>query len=124
VLQNLPRRRSTLKSDCSTRKKKENNRISRGADRKGDKEEETKRISYVVKGSETEKLTEVNKHDKKKLSDPKCAYGLNRSNTGIVGSNPARGMDVCPPFFCVVLSRVGRGLAAGRSPSKGSYQNV
>jgi hypothetical protein len=25
-------------------------------------------------------------------------YGLDRSNTGIVGSNPARGMDVYPRF--------------------------
>jgi hypothetical protein len=26
-----------------------------------------------------------------------------RSNTGIVGSNPTRGMDVCPRFFCVCV---------------------
>jgi hypothetical protein len=29
----------------------------------------------------------------------------------IMGSNPRRSMDVCPPFFCVVLSFVGTGLA-------------
>jgi hypothetical protein len=34
------------------------------------------------------------------------------SNTGIVGSNPTRGMDVSA-FFCVMLSCVGRGLALG-----------
>jgi hypothetical protein len=35
-----------------------------------------------------------------------------RSNSGIVGSNPSRGMDVCPRFFyfCVVLC-VGSGFA-------------
>jgi hypothetical protein len=32
---------------------------------------------------------------------------------GIVGSNPAQGMDFCPLSFCVVLSCVGRGLATG-----------
>jgi hypothetical protein len=26
-----------------------------------------------------------------------------RLNTGIVGSNPARGMDVCLPLFCVCV---------------------
>jgi hypothetical protein len=44
-------------------------------------------------------------------SKPRSVFG--RSNTGIVGSNPARGMDVCPRFFCVVPSCVGRGLATG-----------
>jgi hypothetical protein len=30
---------------------------------------------------------------------------FNRSNTGIVGSNPAQGMDVCPrfPVLCSVV---------------------
>jgi hypothetical protein len=37
---------------------------------------------------------------------------FNRSNTGIVVSNPDRGMDVSA-FFCVVLSFVGCGLATG-----------
>jgi hypothetical protein len=36
-----------------------------------------------------------------------------RSNVGIAGSDPARGMDVCLCFFCVVLSCVGRSLALG-----------
>jgi hypothetical protein len=38
-----------------------------------------------------------------------------RSNAGIVGSNPTRGMDVCVcvySVFCVVLC-VGSGLATG-----------
>jgi hypothetical protein len=35
-----------------------------------------------------------------------------RSNTGIVGSYPIRGMDVCS-FSIVVLACVGRRLAAG-----------
>jgi hypothetical protein len=43
-------------------------------------------------------------------------------SNGIVGSNPAEGMDVCPCFS--VLCCVGRGHAVGRSPSKESYQNV
>jgi hypothetical protein len=38
---------------------------------------------------------------------------FDRLNIGIATSNPARGMDVCPRFFCVVLSCVGRGLASG-----------
>jgi hypothetical protein len=38
---------------------------------------------------------------------------------GIVGSNPAQGMDVYPLSFCVVLSCVGRGLATGWSLVQG-----
>jgi hypothetical protein len=39
-----------------------------------------------------------------------------RLNTGIVGSNPTRGMDVCVRLFCVcVVLRVGSGLATGWS---------
>jgi hypothetical protein len=40
-----------------------------------------------------------------------------RSNTGIMGPNPIRGMDVCVRLFtlCVVLC-VGRDLATGWSP--------
>jgi hypothetical protein len=43
-----------------------------------------------------------------------------RSNTGIVGSNLNRGMDICERLFrvCVVLC-VGCGLATGRSPVQG-----
>jgi hypothetical protein len=36
-----------------------------------------------------------------------------RSNNGIVGSNPARGMDVCLRFSVFALSCVGSGLATG-----------
>jgi hypothetical protein len=39
--------------------------------------------------------------------------GLGRLVAGIVGLNPAQGMDVCPLSFSVVLSCVGRGLATG-----------
>jgi hypothetical protein len=38
---------------------------------------------------------------------------FDRAKIGIAGSNPARGRDVCPCFFCVVLSCVGRDLASG-----------
>jgi hypothetical protein len=44
-------------------------------------------------------------------SQESTAFG--RSNVEIAGSNPSRGMDVCPRFFCVVLSCVGIGLALG-----------
>jgi hypothetical protein len=50
---------------------------------------------------------------------------FDRSNTGIVGSNPARGVYVCMyvrtylRVFCVVLSCVGTGIATGRSPVQG-----
>jgi hypothetical protein len=40
-----------------------------------------------------------------------------RSNTGVVGSNPTQGMDVCVCLFCVcVVLCVGSGLATGWSP--------
>jgi hypothetical protein len=42
--------------------------------------------------------------------------GLGRLVAGIVGSNPAQGMDVC---VCIVLSSVGRGLATGWSLVRG-----
>jgi hypothetical protein len=32
----------------------------------------------------------------------KMLYAVGRSNTGIVGSNPARHMDVMSEFFCVM----------------------
>jgi len=35
------------------------------------------------------------------------------SNTGIMGLNPTRGVDVCSRFSVLVLSCVGRGLASG-----------
>jgi hypothetical protein len=43
----------------------------------------------------------------------KASTVFGRSNIGIADVNPARGVDVCPRFFCVVLSYVGRGLASG-----------
>jgi hypothetical protein len=54
------------------------------------------------------------------LSKASTVFG--RSNIGIAGLNPARGMDVSV-FLYVVLSCVGRGLGAGliprpRSPAK------
>jgi hypothetical protein len=48
--------------------------------------------------------------------------GFARSNTGVVGSNPTRGIDVGVRLFCVCAGLcVGSGLATGWSPSKGSY---
>lgn len=49
-------------------------------------------------------------------SVPACTV-WHRCNIGIVGSNPSRGT-----LLCVVLFRVGGGLATGRSPGQGSYQ--
>jgi hypothetical protein len=45
------------------------------------------------------------------------------SNTGVVGSNATRSIDVCLRLFsaCVVLC-VGSGLATADPPSKESYQ--
>jgi hypothetical protein len=42
-----------------------------------------------------------------------------RSNTGIVGSNPTQGMDVCLVYSVFMLSCVGSGLAMGWSPVQG-----
>jgi hypothetical protein len=43
-----------------------------------------------------------------------------RSNTGIVGSNPTQGMDVCVRLFCVcVVMCVGSDLATGWFPVQG-----
>jgi hypothetical protein len=48
-----------------------------------------------------------------------------RSNTGIVGSNPTQGMDVCMRLFCVcVLLCVGSGIATGWSPVQGVLPTV
>jgi hypothetical protein len=45
-----------------------------------------------------------------------------RSNTGIVGSNPTRGMDVCVCLFCLFCPVcAGSSLAMRWSPSKESY---
>jgi hypothetical protein len=48
-----------------------------------------------------------------------------RSNTGIVGSNPTRGIDVCVCLFCVgTVLFVGSGLATGWSPVQGVLGNA
>jgi hypothetical protein len=47
------------------------------------------------------------------------------SNTGIVGSNPTRGMDVCVRLFCVCFVLcAGSGLATGWCPVQGVLQTV
>jgi len=48
---------------------------------------------------------------------------MDGSNTGIVGLNPDRGMDVYPRrvFLCCAVC-VGRGLAMGRFPVQGVLQ--
>jgi hypothetical protein len=43
-----------------------------------------------------------------------------RSNTGIVGSNPAWGMDVCPPFSVLCSVQV-QALRRADPPSKEIY---
>jgi hypothetical protein len=48
-----------------------------------------------------------------------------RSDAGIVGSNPTRGMDVCVRLFCVcVVLCVGSGLATGLSLVQGVLPSV
>jgi hypothetical protein len=48
-----------------------------------------------------------------------------RSNTGIVGSNPIRGMDVSVRLFCVYVAlRVRSGLATGRLLVQGVLPTV
>jgi hypothetical protein len=53
----------------------------------------------------------------------KASTVFGHSNTGIVGLNSSRDMDVCPRF-CVVLPCVGRGLALGRSAVQRVLPNV
>jgi hypothetical protein len=48
---------------------------------------------------------------------------LERSKSGIVGSNSAGGMDVYVAFFWVVLSCLGGGLVMGRSAVQGVLPN-
>jgi hypothetical protein len=44
----------------------------------------------------------------------KTCTGVARSDTGIVGSNPKQGMDVCVRLFCVcVVLYTGSGLTPG-----------
>jgi hypothetical protein len=47
-----------------------------------------------------------------------------RSNTGIVGSNPTWGMDICVHLFCYVVLCVGSGLPKGSSPVQGILPTV
>jgi hypothetical protein len=48
-----------------------------------------------------------------------------RSNTGVMDSNPTKGMDVCVRLFCAyVVLCVGRGLATGWSPVQGVLPTV
>jgi hypothetical protein len=48
-----------------------------------------------------------------------------RSNAGIVGSKPTRGMNVCVRLFCVyVVLCVGTGLVTGWSPVQGVLPTV
>jgi hypothetical protein len=48
-----------------------------------------------------------------------------RSNTGVLGSNPTRDMDVCVRLFCVCgVLCVGSGLATGSSPAQGVLPTV
>jgi hypothetical protein len=48
-----------------------------------------------------------------------------RSNTGVVGSNSTRGMDVCVRLFCIcAVLCVGSGLATGCSPVQGVLPTV
>jgi hypothetical protein len=48
-----------------------------------------------------------------------------RSNTGIGGSNPTLGMDVCVRLFCVcAVLCAGSGLAMGCSPVQGVLPTV
>jgi hypothetical protein len=51
-----------------------------------------------------------------------CTF-YDRLNIEIAGSNPARGMDVCLVYFCVVLSCVSvEALRWTDPPTKESYQ--
>jgi hypothetical protein len=45
-----------------------------------------------------------------------------RSNTGVVGSNPTRGMDVCVSLFCLCCPVYVTALRRADPPSKKSYR--
>jgi hypothetical protein len=53
-------------------------------------------------------------------SKARTAFG--RSNTGIVGWNPNRGMDVCPRFSLLCCPVQVEALRRADLPSKESYQ--
>jgi hypothetical protein len=47
-------------------------------------------------------------------ASPRASIVFARSNTGVVGSNLTRGIDICVGLFCVcVVMYVGSGLATG-----------
>jgi hypothetical protein len=54
----------------------------------------------------------------------RVAYGLDLSNTGIVGLNLARGMDLCPHFTVLWCPGYVDALKRADPTSKVSYQNV
>jgi hypothetical protein len=67
----------------------------------------------------------MNKEPITVIARSKACNVFARSNTGIVGSNPTQGMDVCVLLFfvCVVLC-VGSSLAMGWSPAQGIAPTV
>jgi hypothetical protein len=52
----------------------------------------------------------------------KARTAFDRSNTGIVGSNPIRGMGVCPRFSVLCCPVYVVALRRADPPSKESYQ--
>jgi hypothetical protein len=56
------------------------------------------------------------------LSKARTVFG--RSNTGIVGLNPTRGMDVCPRFSVLCCPVSVEALRRADPPAKESYQIV
>jgi hypothetical protein len=59
------------------------------------------------------------------VARPKAWTLFSRSNTGVVGSNPTQGIDICVRLFCVcVVLCVGSGLATGWSPARGVLPSV
>jgi hypothetical protein len=55
-------------------------------------------------------------------AQPKARTIFDRSNTGIVGSNPARGIDVCPRVSVLCCPVSVEDLRLADPPSKESYQ--
>lgn len=54
----------------------------------------------------------------------KRCYVFYTPHTGIMGANPARGMDTCLRWSVLVLSSVGTDLAVGRYPVTGVLPDV